>query len=109
MHKVTSQLTQIVVRKWQGSYCYNKPIKNPNNNACNKKGDKNKKDNNIKSEDKGNNNAGTADVHEGEVTPDKDKPNTSRDSSSIGVHTMISLELFYYCHDVYMIFWQKIQ
>ena len=49
-------------------------------------GDKSKKDNDNKSEDKDNNTAGTTGAHVGEVTSDKDKTVAPSNSSSIGVH-----------------------
>ena len=64
----------------------NKKTNNPINNNRGKKGDKNKKDDNAKSEDKGDDNAGTAGAHVGEAASDKDEKGAPSDSSSIGAH-----------------------
>ena len=60
--------------------------KNNNPNNCDKKGDKNKKDDNPKSEDKSVENTDITGAHVGETTSNKYKICAPSASSSIGVH-----------------------
>ena len=59
---------------------------NNNNNNRDKKGDKSKKDNSTKSEDKNDNATGTVCTYVGEAASDKDKTIAPSDSSSIRAH-----------------------
>ena len=60
---------------------------NSNNNNQDKKGDKNKKGDNTKSENKDDNAASSTGVSIGDAALDKDKTVDPSDSLSIGVHT----------------------
>ena len=56
----------------------------PNNNSPNKKRDKNKQNDDAKSEDKGDNITYTSGAHVGEAASDKDETFASTNTSSIG-------------------------
>ena len=95
-----------MLRKWEDSCCHNTPPKRTTILIIAiKKGDKNKKVDNAKSEDKSDDNAGTVGAHVGEVTPNRDKISTPNDSSSIGAHVSDVTKTLSNQHNMYKISW----
>ena len=82
--------------------------KNNNPNNCNKKGDKNKQDDNTQPEDNKNDNITTAGVHVAEATSDKLKTGASIDSSRSSVHvydiTKIVVKPTQYVRDILAVY-----